>query len=183
MIQYRYLRREDLEVMRGIDRSDYSHRWCSVRNGHIVQEERVFHHRGFSSSDWDRIITEFSNALDRNRMVIAGALEDGKLLGIAGLDTAVKYGIKKDMYNLGPMWVSREHRGRGIGKELFGMMVQKALEHDIEALYVSSTPSPATVDFYIGLGCKLLKEPDPILFEEEPEDIHLRYELDRQRFK
>ena len=179
MINYRYLRKEDLEGMRGIDRSDYSASWCVVRDGGIVRDEREFHHRGFSDTDWTEIITEFSSALDRDRRIIAGALEDGKLLGIAGLDTAGKYGEKKNMYNLGPMWVGREHRGRGIGKALFRMMVKEAHKHDIQALYVSATPSPATVEFYIAMGCKLLNEPDPVLFRKEPEDIHLYYELDR----
>lgn len=56
-------------------------------------------------------------------------------------------------------------------------MVEEAKRYDIEALYVSSTPSPATVDFYIRMGCMLLVDPDPHLYKEEPEDIHLYYQL------
>ena len=39
--------------------------------------------------------------------------------------------------------------------------------------YVSATPSSATVDAYLRLGAELLERPDPELFAEEPEDIHL----------
>lgn len=49
MTKYRYLNVRDLVGMRGIDLSDYSSRWCSARNGKIVQKARVFHYKGFST--------------------------------------------------------------------------------------------------------------------------------------
>jgi hypothetical protein len=40
-------------------------------------------------------------------------------------------------------------------------------------LYVSATPSQATIHFYLGLGCVPTAHPDPALLALEPEDIHL----------
>ncbi|MFX1414991.1 MAG: hypothetical protein ACFFA2_14320 [Promethearchaeota archaeon] len=40
-----------------------------------------------------------------------------------------------------------------------------------------STPSKNTIDFYLGIGCKLTNELIPKLYELEPEDIHLQFIL------
>jgi len=53
-------------------------------------------------------------------------------------------------------------------------MVRKEAERlDIDGMYVSATPVPGTVGFYKRMGCQLLPHPDPVLFAEEPEDIHM----------
>jgi hypothetical protein len=44
-------------------------------------------------------------------------------------------------------------------------------------LYISATPSENTVNFYLRQGCVLARQIDPELFELEPEDIHLEYDL------
>jgi hypothetical protein len=46
-------------------------------------------------------------------------------------------------------------------------------------LYISATPSQNTVDFYLKRGCQVTGDPDPELWELEPEDIHLVCEVDR----
>jgi hypothetical protein len=39
-------------------------------------------------------------------------------------------------------------------------------------MYISATPSENTVNFYLRRGAVVTSEPDPELFEFEPEDIH-----------
>lgn len=48
-----------------------------------------------------------------------------------------------------------------------------AKENGANGLYISSTPSENSVNFYQHLGCRLIDIPDPELYEREPEDIHL----------
>ena len=44
-------------------------------------------------------------------------------------------------------------------------------------LYISATPTENTIRFYLGLGCRVIPQPDPQLFAEESEDIHLECAL------
>lgn len=173
MIHYRHLEQTDLAGLARIDRSDYSSTWCIVKKGVLVHEEREFRHPGFSQSRWDQIVKEFTNELIRGKRMLIGAFENEILIGVAGLDVSQRYGCNGDMYNFGPIWISTKYRGRGVGKRLFALIVKEAESLDVCGLYVSATPVPNTVKFYMKMGCQLLRYPDPRLFDEEPEDIHM----------
>lgn len=177
MIHYRELEESDLTGLPGIDRSDYSASWCRIENGVLVQEDRDFVHKGFDRDAWEEIAGEYAAALRNDTATLIGAFDGDSLVGIAGLDTSQLYGPYGNMYNFGPMWVSRAYRGRGIGRKLFRLMVEKASALPVEGLYISATPVPGTVGFYMTMGCRLLDCPDPELFSLEPEDIHMFYDL------
>ena len=53
--------------------------------------------------------------------------------------------------------------------------LREARRRGAEWMYISATPSENTIGFYLRLGCRVALEPDPELFELEPEDIHLEY--------
>ncbi len=80
-------------------------------------------------------------------------------------------------FNFGGLWVSQKYRGRGIGRTLAQMVVDKALESGAKTMYVSATPSENTVRFYKSIGFRLATPVDPGMFEREPEDIHLELPL------
>src|SRR5580704_18139112 len=69
--------------------------------------------------------------------------------------------------------VSNSYRNRGLGTQLFELARATARERGAKRLYISATPSEHTINFYLRLGCAVVEEPDPELFELEPEDIHL----------
>ena len=86
-------------------------------------------------------------------------------------------GNSQDTLQLKFLHVSKNYRKQGLGKKLFLLAAEKAIELDGKKLYISSTPSENTVDFYLHLGCVLATEIDENLFKLEPEDIHLEYSL------
>ena len=45
-------------------------------------------------------------------------------------------------------------------------------------MHISATPVEHTINFYLGHGCRVSAEPDPDLFELEPEDTHLEYDFE-----
>ena len=47
----------------------------------------------------------------------------------------------------------------------------------INELYISTTPSINSINFYFKRGASLTKELNPELFELEPEEIHLDLEI------
>jgi N-acetylglutamate synthase-like GNAT family acetyltransferase len=73
--------------------------------------------------------------------------------------------------------VGKSARKQGLGKKLFILAAEKAIELGAKKLYISATPSENTVNFYMQLGCVLATEIDEELFTLEPEDIHLEFDL------
>ena len=101
-----------------------------------------------------------------------GAFEDAELVGVIVLDSR-RIGRDKDQLQLKFLHVSNSLRNRGLGTQLFELAKATAREMGARRLYISATPSENTVNFYLRLGCAPAEEPDPELFELEPEDIHL----------
>lgn len=105
-----------------------------------------------------------------------GVFEADRLIGEVVLDSRL-IGNPRDMLQLKMLHISQPYRGLGLGYYLFELAARDALRRGARRLYISATPSEHTVDFYLGLGCKVTLEPDPALFALEPEDIHLVFDL------
>jgi predicted N-acetyltransferase YhbS len=73
--------------------------------------------------------------------------------------------------------ISHNYRGKGLGRKLFELASNEARKRQAKYLYISATPSENTINFYLRLGCKIMSVPDKDLFQLEPEDIHLEYDL------
>src|SRR5262249_18523892 len=73
--------------------------------------------------------------------------------------------------------VSRRYRHVGVGRTLFDMVVRRAAELGARRLYISATPSENTVKFYLRRGCRVTDDVDAALFQLEPEDIHLEFDI------
>jgi hypothetical protein len=65
----------------------------------------------------------------------------------------------------------------GETRTLFETAVARARELGARQLYVSATPSENTVRFYLRLGCRVTDDVDATLFNLEPEDIHLVFDI------
>ena len=177
MLKYRQLDQRDLDGLHDIDRSDFSPTTYRVNDGELILEDREFRHTGFTRAEWDSCIRKFSAELQNGATILFGAFDGSTLVGISGLEVDQYRGSDRDMLNMGPLWVTRAYRRRGIGKQLLEMARQKARDMGARALYVSATPVPSTVGFYLRAGCQLLIVPDKYLFALEPDDIHMGLEL------
>ena len=164
MIHYSQLHHSDFNTFSRIDRRDYSDTWCVVKNGSIVCELREFKHPGFTESHWNQMMSGFADNVQNGDIALFGAFHAGTLIGLSGLELKKRYSHEKNLFNFGPMWISEGYRRQGIGKQLFAMVKEEARNRNIQYLYVSATPVPATVKFYINEGCVLLNKPDPELF-------------------
>jgi predicted N-acetyltransferase YhbS len=173
VIRYKQLHHSDLDGLNCIDRSDYSDTWCVVSEGKIKQKQRVFNHPGFSSTQWEHVLSKFAREIQNNETLIFGAFDRQLLVGLAGLEIDTLYGPEKNMLNVGPVWISKSYRRQGIGTRLMQLVENAARKRNVTYLYISATPVPGTVEFYKRIGCVLLHNPDPELFTMEPEDIHM----------
>lgn len=176
-ISYRILEKRDLDGVKDIDRSDYADSTYCVKEGKLVLQELEFNHPGFSPNRIEEIIDNLKKGCE-NGYVLFGAFDTTtKLVGISGLEYDL-IGKRKNMLNLSPMWVSKNYRRIGIGRKLVEMAKEEAIKRQgVNRLYISATYSKNTIDFYLKMGCRLVAELDEMLYEMEPEDIHLELDI------
>lgn len=103
---------------------------------------------------------------------VTGAFEDEKLVGFASVENEL-IGSKKQYIELSCIHTSYEHRGMGIGRNLFWHACIRARELGGVKLYISSHSSQETQAFYKAMGCVEAEEYQEKSVEEEPYDCQL----------
>lgn len=174
-MQLRLLKREEVQLIWTIDRSEVHHHIYELRRGQLVRTTKHFEIPGWRPDAVEKETPVLLDCFDRGGTFL-GAFDSEALIGIAVLESA-RVGRAGDQMQLAYLYVSRANRGRGVGVQLFDAAVSLAREAGANALYVSATPTENTVDFYLNRGCVLAPEPDPRLLAAEPDDIHLLYQL------
>lgn len=106
-----------------------------------------------------------------------GAYEkDGQLLGFATVNSDM-FGDKFKYVLLDQIFISNEHRGRGIGKRLFKMCTDQSMEWGADKLYICAGSAEDTIAFYRRLGCVDAVEVNKAFYESDPRDMQLEYSL------
>ena len=104
--------------------------------------------------------------------LFAGAFDDGKLKGFISVESEF-LGSEKQYLELSSMHTSEDMRGKGVGRELFGIAKQWAKEHGAKKLYISGHSSVESQAFYKAMGCVEAEEYDKAHVEKEPCDCQL----------
>ncbi len=171
----RLLTRDEVELIWTIDRSEVHHHIYELRKGQLVRTPKYFDIPGWRPDAVEKVTPVLLDRFDRGGSFL-GVFEAEALIGIGVLEST-RVGRAGDQMQLAYLYVSRAHRGRGVGMQLFEAAVSIARDAGANALYVSATPTENTVDFYLNRGCVLAPEPDPELLAAEPDDIHLLHLL------
>ena len=169
----RKLRREDVERVWSIDRSEVIESIYHHRDGLLVLVPERHDVKGWVQETIESYHPWLLDCFDRGGAFF-GAFENGRLVGVSVLESRF-IGAAHDQLQLKFLHIGRGQRRMGLGRRLFDLAVERAREMGARRLYVSSTPSENTVDFYLHLGCRVASEVDSELFEQEPEDIHLEF--------
>jgi predicted N-acetyltransferase YhbS len=174
-VTIRELTREEIEKVWDIDRSEVVENIYYVRDGKLVLEPEYYDMKGWPPGEQELYTPILYDCFNRGG-IFYGVFEGSKMLGTAVLES--KYiGKGKDTLQLKFLHIDRAYRKQGLGRILFEKSAERAREVGAKKLYISSTPSENTINFYLGLGCVLAKEVDAELFKLEPDDIHLEYDL------
>jgi predicted N-acetyltransferase YhbS len=176
-VTIRELTRDEIERVWEIDRREVIENVYSLRDGLLVLEPEHHDMEGWPRGEAEIYTPIFRNCFDRGGTFL-GAFEESKLVGAAVLESRF-IGRNGDQLQLKFLHVSHDERNKGLGKALFQMAVARARDLGAKRLYISATPSQNTVDFYLRLGCEVTAEFDRELFDLEPDDIHLEYEIPR----
>jgi N-acetylglutamate synthase-like GNAT family acetyltransferase len=87
------------------------------------------------------------------------------------------FGIESKKVLLEQLFVSKDYRNKGIGKELFCLCSAQAKKWGADKLYLCAGSSEDTIAFYNKLGCVNTSEINQQLYEEDPNDMQLEYQL------
>ena len=178
-INGRELARDEIKTIWTIDRSEVIEGVYYLKHGTLVLEQEHYDMRGWSPGEAEKYTPILEDCYDRGGWFY-GLFDDDRLIGVAVLESRF-IGQDKDQLQLKFLHVSNPYRHKGLGKQLFDRASLEAQKRGARRLYISATPSEHTISFYRGLGCQVTPEPDPELFELEPEDIHLEYDLEPGR--
>jgi GNAT superfamily N-acetyltransferase len=170
-LRARVLARHEIERIWRIDRSEINHHIYTLRGGDLVRAPAYFELRGWPAEQVSEDTPRLYACFDRGGSFI-GMFAGEELVGVAVVDT-LPLGAELDQLQLKYLYVSRPHRGRGVGRRLLGQAKAHAQRLGAKALYVSATPTESTVDFYRHCGAVLAEHPDPELYALEPQDIHM----------
>lgn len=175
MLERRVLTRDEISGIWQIDRSELIDAVYHLVDGKLVLRSERHEAPGWPPGMPERETPILQACFDRGGW-FCGIFDDGKLIGVVVLEGRFM-GKSGDDIQLRFLHVGNRYRDRGLGTQLFESAAVEARRRGARRLYVSATPSEHTVRFYLGLGCTITAEPEPELFELEPDDIHLEYDL------
>ena len=174
-MRIRELERDEVPRVWSIDRAEVIDRVYRHRDGALVLVDEHHDMKGWPAGEPERGGPTLLDCMDHGGTCF-GAFEGDELVGAAVLESRF-IGRERDRLQLKFLHVGRRRRGTGLGRSLFERAVSRARELGARRLYISATPSENTVRFYLARGCRVTDEPDPALFEREPEDIHLEFDI------
>ena len=172
--EVRHLAVDDVGLIASIDRSEHVDIEYCVSTG-------VLHERPVTRAEvppWDvegagpfsvAHQIESCTGLLRNGAVLLGAFADDHVLGMAVVDPS----FEPPMAWLAFLYVSRPSRRLGAATALWNAAGELARTSGATALYVSAVPTGSAVGFYLRQGCRLANPVHSVLWDKEPEDIHL----------
>jgi len=167
----RILKREEIEKVRDIDRSEITEEDYYLKDGQLTLKDVFYDIKGWDPSELEENIKHLYEIYDR-KGTLFGTFDGDQLIAVSALESKF-IGRKKDQLQLYFHHVDSRYRHKGIGGKLLRQVMEKAKKLGAKKLYISATPSKNTVGFYMHMGCRLTSELNPKLYRLEPEDIHL----------
>jgi predicted N-acetyltransferase YhbS len=174
-VRIRKLSRQEIQGVWSIDRSEVVENVYYHENGQLMLKREHYDVKGWPPGEPEHYGPILLDCYEHGG-TFYGAFDGDKLVGAAVLESRF-IGHEGDRLQLKFLHVSKSHRQTGLGRTLFQKAVSRARELGARRLYISSTPSENTVQFYLRLGCRVTGDVDKGLFELEPDDIHLEYDI------
>ena len=128
------------------------------------------------TDDWDEteyaaLIASLQNIL-KSGGAVYGAFSRGVLKGFSAV-SAERLGKRAQYLDLVYLHVSKEQRGRGMGRALLRLSAQWARANGAEKLYLSAHSSVESQAFYRAMGCVEAEEYQASHVKSEPWDCQM----------
>ena len=174
-IRYRPLERKEIEQIRTIDRAESIYESYEYKEGILTLVPDHYEISEWEEEDLDELLTAQYKIIDAGGKII-GAFDEQVLAGAVSIEKK-KRGSTAAYCKMDMLYVSSTYRGRHIGQHLIAEAKREGKAFGATKLYISATPTKATVDFYLKSGATLTAELDKELFDYEPLDIHLELKI------
>ncbi|WP_068345733.1 GNAT family N-acetyltransferase [Kosmotoga arenicorallina] len=177
MIKIRKLELDDLQE----NALDNFNRYQLTTCVKYIKNGKNFYKENFFEEDWDiekkrKIVKYLRSCIEAGGIVIGAINRNDEIIGFGSLRHSL-FGSKKEYIELSYLHVSKEYRNKGIGKKLFIMCCEYAKQLGAKKLYMGTHPSVETQHFYESLGCIPAREINEEIYNHEPLDIQLEYNL------
>jgi len=174
-ITYRQLKFSEAERIKEIDASQFIGRAWRTVNG--VRQLIDINYKDLDfPNGFENHLTALKKTIENGGSAL-GAFSGGKLIGLCSVNADV-FGKESRYVLLDQLFVSLEHRSKGIGKQLFLRSVIEAKKFEAEKFYICAGSAEETIAFYKALGCVEASEINTNLYENDTRDIQLEYSFD-----
>lgn len=174
-VTYRKLVVEDCELINNMNPSQFIKRAWREVNG-----KRQLVEINYQDSDWPNGYEYHLNNLKATVLgdgeVVGAFDESNKLIGFATINRKF-FGENYNYVLLDQLFITLEHRNKGIGKKLFLKVAKVAREWQADKIYICAGSAEETIAFYFALGCKEAVEINKELYEDDPRDFQLEFLL------
>ena len=167
MIAIRPLEGADFDRLHEIDLSEHITLIYKLDNGQLLPEAHDWQRPHGDASFWQHQMDGWRRALKPD--VWLGAFASDQMVGLASL----RHRLAPNLAQLTTLHVSQPYRRQGVACQLLDTVIELAQQSGAESLYVSATPSASAVGFYRSQGFEPTTEPNPEMYELEPDDIHM----------
>lgn len=172
---YRELALDECGHLKEINPSQYIGKAWREVNG-----KRQLVEVNFQDSDWPNGYEHHYNNLRKTILDGGSAIgafnNNNKLLGFATINRKI-FGNKHKYVLLDQLFITLEHRNKGIGKNLFTISSEVAKGWNADRIYICAGSAEETIEFYFALGCKEAEEINRKLYESDPRDFQLEFLL------
>jgi len=172
MLTVRELAEDDLPKVHAIDMTERGNKIYTVAGGELLAVPEDWERPPRTQETWDRFVGGWRVTLQRGGAAW-GAFDGDVMVGIAVLRRHLTSGMDQ----LSALFVSRPHRRLGVAGRLVHEVVEASRAGGAHALYVSATPSPSAIGFYLRQGFGLAETVNDELYALEPKDIHMILKL------
>ncbi|MET3549072.1 GNAT superfamily N-acetyltransferase [Paenibacillus favisporus] len=175
MWKYRKLSFEDAELINGMNPSQYiKNAWREVAGKRQLVE--INYHDKDWPNGYDYHLSHLRDTIRSGGEAVGAFDGDNNLIGFTAVNREV-FGDKYRYVLLDQLFITLEHRGKGIGKKLFAIAAHQAREWGAEKLYICAGSAEETIAFYGAMGCREAAEVSRKLLENDPRDVQLEFVL------
>lgn len=145
-----------------------------------VEGERQLVEINYQDSDWPNGYEHHYNNLKDTILSGGSAIgafnSNSKLVGFVTVNREF-FGEKYHYVLLDQLFITLEYRGKGIGKKLFKISADVARKWNADKIYICAGSAEETIAFYFAIGCKEAVEVNKEIYESDPRDYQLEYNL------
>ena len=176
MVNYRELKDNEItpELFSSFDRYQKGERCWTKENGEWLLKDMPFE-ENWDSKDIAYLVKCLKSTLATGGTVY-GAFKKGVLAGFSSVENEF-FGERREYLQLSSIHVSNQHRGKGIGRELFRLSAERAKQRGAKKLYISAHPSEESQAFYKAISCLEANEYNQRLAVRKPFDCQMEYRL------